>query len=473
MKHSGKNNFWLRICSVLVDALVIFLSFKYADILSVQMGAVSSFDYRILFVLEAITIFFFFIFDLYASKEGSRENTAVSIILSSIISVVGTGLLSHIAFNKALPLKFSFSLFILLLFSLLVWRIAFSFGTVRFKAKKKVLILESVKVPSRLARKMKYSCNNVNEAWYYLVDDSLQEERENVINNVLPYYDIVYISQHLTEDFQNKLFEECVLADKAINFLALPSNISIMSGVTQQFSDTPVIALDGFGMEKYQRFFKRLFDIIFSLCVLICALPVFAIIALAIKLDSSGPVFYTQERYTRGKKIFKVYKFRTMFTDAEKNGEQLATENDPRITRVGSVIRKLRLDEIPQFINVLVGSMSVVGPRPERPVFADEFEEKVKYYNLRYTMKAGITGYAQVYGKYNTRVSDKILMDLIYALNYSFWLDIKLIVLTVRTMFIKGSTEGINEAMEEELNRPEKEIERRKNNDNFLKQGRK
>ncbi|MBE7015912.1 MAG: sugar transferase, partial [Ruminococcaceae bacterium] len=115
----------------------------------------------------------------------------------------------------------------------------------------------------------------------------------------------------------------------------------------------------------------------------------------------------------------------------------------------------------------------VVGPRPERPVFADEFEEKVKYYNLRYTMKAGITGYAQVYGKYNTRVSDKILMDLIYALNYSFWLDIKLIVLTVRTMFIKESTEGINEAMEEELNRPEKEIERRKNNDNFLKQGRK
>ena len=236
-------------------------------------------------------------------------------------------------------------------------------------------------------------------------------------------------------------------------------------GIIHQFSDTPVIEHGSIHLKKYQRVFKRLFDIAFSACALIVFSPFFLVLPVIIRLDSKGPAFYTQERYTLNKKVFKIYKFRTMYTDAEKHGAQFSSgDNDSRITRAGKVIRKLRLDELPQLINILNGSMSVVGPRPERPIFADEFCEKVKYYKLRYTMKAGLTGYAQIYGKYNTRVSDKILLDMIYAIKYSLWLDIKLVILTVRTMFIKESTEGVDEVAEKLLNTQEKEKERILNN---------
>ena len=150
-----------------------------------------------------------------------------------------------------------------------------------------------------------------------------------------------------------------------------------------------------------------------------------------------------------------------MYTDAEKNGAQLATEDDPRITRVGKFLRATRLDELPQLYNILFGHMSVVGPRPERPIFADRFSEDVGNYDTRYFVKAGLTGYAQVYGKYNTRASDKILMDLIYITNYSFLLDIKLIILTTKTMFVKSATEGLNEENDKMLSSEEKEEQRR------------
>ena len=342
---------------------------------------------------------------------------------------------------------------------------AFSFVLVRFREKEKILILESSNVPSRLARKIKYSCNNISEAWYYIIDENKPEEIEHVINDVVPDYDRVFISKNLSENLEDRLFEECLLLGKTVNLLATPGNVSMIRGKIHQFSDTPVMEQRSIYLKKYQRFLKRSFDIVFSLCALILASPVFLILPVIIRLDSQGPAFYTQERYTLNKKVFKIYKFRTMYTDAEKDGAKFsAGDNDNRITRAGKIIRKLRLDELPQLINILNGSMSVVGPRPERPIFADEFCEKVKHYKLRYTMKAGLTGYAQIYGKYNTRVSDKILLDMIYAIKYSFWLDIKLVILTVRTMFIKESTEGVDEESERILNTYEKELERINNN---------
>ena len=273
----------------------------------------------------------------------------------------------------------------------------------------------------------------------------IPEDCKYVIEKLIPEYDTVFISEEFCDEVQDGFFDCALLADKTVNLLAVPANVSLMGGSIYQFSDTPVIELGSIYIEKYQKFIKRVFDIFVASVGLILTSPLFLVIPIFIKLDSPGPVFYTQERYTIGKKRFNLYKFRTMCQDAEKNGAMLATNNDSRITRVGNVLRKLRLDELPQFLNILSGSMSVVGPRPERPVFADEFCEKVKHYNMRYTMKAGLTGYAQVYGKYNTRVSDKILMDMIYAIKYSFWLDIKLVILTVKTMFIKDSTEGVEE----------------------------
>ena len=144
---------------------------------------------------------------------------------------------------------------------------------------------------------------------------------------------------------------------------------------------------------------------------------------------------------------FKIVKFRTMVQDAEKNGARLAVENDSRITRAGKFLRACRLDELPQLWNILKGEMSVVGPRPERPVYADEYGKMVKNYKIRYSVKAGLTGYAQIHGKYNTKVSDKVLLDMLYISEFSLWLDLKLMVQTVYIMFIKESTEGVAENM--------------------------
>ena len=464
MRHHLKSNIILFL-SFVADVATVFAAFFCTTKLCGLMNISAELDYINLAVFEASMIFFFFMLDLYASKEGNRESTIISVMISSLASVVVLAIVSSLL----LPIKYTPVFFFVLLACCAVfagvWRMCFSFLLARFREKEKILILESSCVPSRLARKIKYSCNNISEAWYYIIDESKPEEVEHVINEVVPGYDRVFISKNLSENLEDRLFEECLLLGKTVNLLATPGNVSMIGGKIHQFSDTPVMEQGSIYLKKYQRFLKRSFDIVFSLCALILSSPIFLVLPILIRLDSQGPAFYLQERYTINKKRFNIYKFRTMYTDAEKDGAKFsAGDNDSRITRAGKIIRKLRLDELPQLINILNGSMSVVGPRPERPIFADEFCEKVKHYNLRYTMKAGLTGYAQIYGKYNTRVSDKILLDMIYAIKYSFWLDIKLVILTVRTMFIKESTEGVDEESERILNTPEKERERILNN---------
>ena len=166
--------------------------------------------------------------------------------------------------------------------------------------------------------------------------------------------------------------------------------------------------------------------------MLIVTSPILLVTALAVKLDSKGPVFYRQTRITRGGKEFDVLKFRSMRQDAEKlSGPVLAQEDDPRVTKVGRIIRSLRIDELPQLFNVLKGEMSLVGPRPERPYFVDQFIERNKYYALRHNVRAGITGYAQVYGKYSTNFTHKLRFDLLYIKNYSIGLDLQILFQTV------------------------------------------
>ena len=193
--------------------------------------------------------------------------------------------------------------------------------------------------------------------------------------------------------------------------------------------------------------FKRIFDVLVSLVLLEVLSPAFLVLAVAIKLDSPGPVFFRQERVTQYGRRFRFHKFRTMVTGADK-GSQVTVNHDSRITRIGRVIRGCRLDEIPQIINILKGDMSVVGPRPERKVLADEICKDVPEFAYRLKVRGGLTGYAQIYGKYNTSPYDKLRLDMMYMENYSLLLDIKLILLTIRILFSRDSTEGIDKAEE-------------------------
>ena len=192
-------------------------------------------------------------------------------------------------------------------------------------------------------------------------------------------------------------------------------------------------------------FLKRLFDIVSSLAVIIVFSPVLLATAIAIKAHDGGPAIYKQVRLTKDGEEFEIYKFRSMRIDAEKDGvARLSSgENDDRITPIGHIIRKYRLDELPQLFNILRGDMSVVGPRPERPEIAAQYEQELPEFALRLQAKAGLTGYAQVYGKYNTSPYDKLEMDLMYIANPSIWEDMKIILATIYVLFVKESTEGV------------------------------
>lgn len=191
---------------------------------------------------------------------------------------------------------------------------------------------------------------------------------------------------------------------------------------------------------------KRTVDVVFSLLVLILSSPILLIVSILIKCEDGGPVFYTQKRLTKNSKEFKVIKFRSMSTDAEKDGvARLSSGNaDSRITKIGKYIRKTRIDELPQLINILVGDMSIVGPRPERPEIVEEYMDTLPEFSLRLQAKAGLTGYAQVYGKYNTIPYDKLLMDLMYIAKPSILEDFRIIFATIKVLFVPESTEGID-----------------------------
>lgn len=208
----------------------------------------------------------------------------------------------------------------------------------------------------------------------------------------------------------------------------------------------PILMLERYNPAPEYLFIKRVFDILASGIALIILSPLMIIVALMIRRDG-GIAFYRQKRLTKNGKEFYVLKFRSMRMDAEKDGvaRLSAGENDPRITPIGRFIRACRIDELPQLINILKGEMSVVGPRPERPEIAAQYEEEFPEFSLRLQAKAGLTGYAQIYGKYNTTPRDKLLMDLQYISKPSIAEDLKIMFATVKILFLPESTEGIAE----------------------------
>lgn len=177
--------------------------------------------------------------------------------------------------------------------------------------------------------------------------------------------------------------------------------------------------------------FKRAFEIVFSIALLLFTLPVLVLTMIAIKLESPGPVFYKQERVGLNGKRFEIIKLRSMRTDAEKNGPQWAAKNDPRVTRVGKFIRKTRIDELPQLINILRGDMSLIGPRPERPVFTEKFDKEIPGFKKRLLVKPGLTGWAQVNGGYEMTPAEKFELDMFYIQNQSFKMDMQILFRTV------------------------------------------
>ena len=252
---------------------------------------------------------------------------------------------------------------------------------------------------------------------------------------------------------RNHLLKYCY--KNSIRVYATPkiSDIIIKSAESFHMFDTPLMLCRNSGLTFEQQFIKRGMDIVLSIIALVFLSPVFIITALAIKLYDHGPVFYYQDRCTKDGNIFSICKFRSMVENAEKNGQSMpATKGDSRITPVGAIIRATRIDELPQLFNILKGDMSIVGPRPERIEHVKMYSKEIPEFEYRLKVKGGLTGYAQVYGKYNTTAYDKLKLDLMYIQNYSIWLDIEIIFKTVKILFMKESTEGFSEEMAMTIN---------------------
>lgn len=249
---------------------------------------------------------------------------------------------------------------------------------------------------------------------------------------------------------RNIILKHCI--NHKIKLFMIPRIADVMMRGSEQIHmlHLPILKTQRYKPSIEYQIIKRTMDIVVSGIATIVLSPLFLITAIAVKSDG-GPAFYKQKRLTKDGKVFEILKFRSMRVDAEKySGAVLsAGENDPRITKVGRIIRACRLDELPQLLNILKGDMSLVGPRPERPELQKEIEKEVPEFGLRLQAKAGLTGYAQVYGKYNTTFYDKLLMDLMYISKPSILEDFTIMLATVKILTSKESTEGVGEGKEE------------------------
>ena len=259
--------------------------------------------------------------------------------------------------------------------------------------------------------------------------------------------DVLIICPDIRLKDKAKLVHYCNLHEKQAILIPNAYEVFCSGMMLDKIDDVPVFRPQPLLLTLEQRSLKRILDVTVALTGFLLALPLMILTAIAIKIFDPGPIFYSQERAGRYEKPFRVYKFRTMRVDAEKlSGPMLAQENDPRITRLGAFLRAVRLDELPQIWNVLVGDMSIVGPRPERPFFVEKFKEEIPEYVYRMNVKPGITGLAQVYGKYNTTAYDKLIYDLVYIQNAGLRTDLTIIIQTVRVLFQKSATEGVRGA---------------------------
>ena len=410
-------------------------------------GAVDHF-----WILLAVSqVFFLYIFSLYDDISGLRlrEILNYTFLASSIqvFAVTSIFYFTNGIFPRSILVLFGGLNFLLLV----IWRVYLT-GRTSGRKRNVLLIAENLETARDVLEKLfEYPLDDICIAGIVI---SGFEGQGDTISGVPILGGVnrieVFIEKYQADElmfaseksWKEKLFESLtqVQIEKDLLITVVPSVYEIAIGRLKHVNihDIPLLELRKSPNEPFQRVLKRSFDIAFSLLVLLGSLPLMLVISFVIKLFSPGPVVYSQERVGRGNRTFKLYKFRTMITDAEKDsGPVMSQVNDPRVTGIGRFLRRFRMDEIPQFFNVIKGNMSLVGPRPERPVFVRKFGLETPEYNERHKVKPGITGIAQIRAHYETGAETKLMYDLSYIFNYSFSLDLLIILETIKVILTK------------------------------------
>ncbi|HIX16064.1 MAG TPA: sugar transferase [Candidatus Hungatella pullicola] len=368
-----------------------------------------------------------------------------NLVYSHMISIVGVNVFSYVQvvlFDKKMhnPTALIVMTFVDLIL-VMVWAGAFKKLYVFLFPKKRLLLVYGKKPMFHLMNRIGTREDKYEIALTVPINCGIEK-----IVKQAEDYDGVIIGD-IAARARNQLLKLCY--EKNIRSYTVPkiSDILLRSSVELNIFDSPLYLsrnIDGLAWD--QKVVKRIEDVVIAFILLVLTSPFFLFIAIAIKCTDRGPVFYMQNRLTIGGKVFQIYKFRTMIVDAEKkSGPVKAGERDPRILPVGRFLRATRLDELPQLINILKGDMSLVGPRPERPELAKTITKHIPEFPYRLKVKAGLTGYAQIHGRYCTTSYDKLKLDLTYIRNYSILLDLKLILMTPKVLFMKESTDGFEE----------------------------
>ncbi|MEY8359742.1 sugar transferase [Anaerotruncus colihominis] len=384
----------------------------------------------------------------YLKRSDVIYSAILSMLITNVLNYLQIGLIGR-RFMNFVPILI---LTITDIFILIIWAFFSEKLYYRLYPPRRILLIYGGNQAEDLLSKMSSRSEKYNICGAIAVTEGLES-----ICQAIGRYEAVLICD-VKSDMRNELLKYCFRQSVRV-YLTLKLSDTIIRGAEAiHLFDSPLLLCRNKGLDFGQQAAKRILDLAISSTALVLTSPIMAMIAIMIKCYDRGPVLYQQERLTEGGRIFTLYKFRSMVVDAERlDGPRLASENDQRITPIGKILRMIRLDELPQLINIIKGEMSIVGPRPERKEIAQQYALDMPEFDFRLKVKAGLTGYAQVYGKYNTSPHDKLKMDLTYIEGYSLWLDIKIILMTIKVLFTRESSQGIpDDAPNQLFNRGEK-----------------
>ena len=423
---------------ILLDTAVIFLCFYIV----LMFGRDNAFQAviglrKIIFVTTGATIIIFYFTDMYREMFKKYKEIVFNCVLAGIVGIALFAFFIQLRVWHSGAIRISYIFVMLLMIAFLsAERILVEIFYRSIMKVKRIAIIGDIDQSLRTGYEFIKNKEKTHEIKYIINSSSDIKGFEKVVCNT----EIVILCPGIKKEFKDEIVEICGRYEKDVLLIPEIYEINTMRPKLTQIDDTPYLYFDSKGLTGEEKFIKRTLDLIFSIILAILSLPIMIICAVIIKIESRGPVLFRQERVSRDG-IFHIIKLRTMIFDAEKTtGAVLSSANDGRITRFGKILRMSRLDEVPQLYNVIIGDMSLIGPRPERPVFIKEFISRYPDYDKRHAVKAGISGLAQIMGKYSTDASDKLRYDLIYIRNYSFLLDVKIFFLTLKTVFLEAGS---------------------------------
>lgn len=442
MSKGKMNSVFRKIILLFGDAMCLYLATIAA--IFIENGQITLFkgDFHLRFLVLLVVLMgvFFNIYGLFSLvRKRYTEiilNLIVAVINIFVVAMAVTFIFRDFEYSRVVIIYTACLSFILLV----AWMYIMHQWEARNLPQLKILIAAEEAEQDKIKEKMAKTYG-LTSSIIYTASSKKLHDLEAIINNNI---DWVVIGESLSITQRENLLKFAKAKQKMIILVPTLYEICCRQMYLWQIDDLPTQRVSRMLLTLEQRVLKRSLDLVVAIIATIILLPVMIVTAIAVKLDSPGSALYAQVRVGRNGKLFKVHKFRSMRQDAEaKSGPVLASENDPRITRLGRFIRATRLDELPQLFDVLAGNMSIVGPRPERPFFVEQFVVEKPEYAYRHNVKPGITGLAQIAGKYNTTAYDKLVYDLIYIQNFSVMNDLILMLQTFKVLITKSSTEGI------------------------------